>query len=124
MNDYVTALKDAQTTCGAGELISLEQFITVRAWFDHSEGSHDLPENSLAANAVESDDDDSDDEHNLDWERIRQIKTLLYNTLRQTNEAGLKVSTLEALLAWLSSSTSTGSNSEQLTSFGATIFTL
>jgi hypothetical protein len=83
-----------------------------------------LPENSLATDAVESDDDDSDDEHNLDWERIRQIKTLLYNTLRQTNEAGLKVSTLEDMLALLSSSTNTGSNSEQPTTFGAAIFTM
>jgi uncharacterized protein YegL len=78
----------------------------------------------LATDAVESSDDDSDDEHNLDWERIRQIKTLLYNTLRQTNEAGLKVSTLEALFAWLSSSTSTGSNQEQPTTYGAAIFTM
>jgi len=77
INDYVSALKDVQQ----GDLISLDDFLQVRAWFDTSEGTHDQPEGKKRSD-MESDDDEEEDEGNLDMERVCKIKTLLYNTLR------------------------------------------
>jgi len=59
-------------------LVSQEEFLTVRAWFDVSEGTHDQPEGKKQ---LDSDDDD-EEEANLDIDRVSKIKTLLYNTLR------------------------------------------
>jgi len=77
LNDYLTALREA----AQGDLISLDDFLQVRAWFDVSEGTHDQPEGKKRSDN-ESDDDEDEDEGNLDMERICKIKTLLYNTLR------------------------------------------
>lgn len=95
LNDYLKALKEAENS--HSNLIQLDDFLQVRAWFDVSEGTHDQPEGKKRSD-MESDDDEEEDEGNLDMERVCKIKTLLYNTLRQTNQAGLKVSTLEATL--------------------------
>jgi hypothetical protein len=74
-------MADLKQAGKGNDLISQEEFLTVRAWFDVSEGTHDVPE--ARKRSPESDDDE--EEANLDTERVSKIKTLVYNTLRQTN---------------------------------------
>lgn len=81
-------------------MISLERFLAIEAWFETAEGSHDRVTSlskvtsklSKSSPTEElSDDDGSDDEDDLDDDRIREVKTLLFNTYRERNQEGMYV---------------------------------
>ena len=59
------------------------------AWFDEFEGSHDH-----VAKIREDTDDTEEEEEKLDEARIKEVKTLLFQTHRKVNETCLHPSVL------------------------------
>jgi hypothetical protein len=67
-----------------GELLSADSFCKVSAWFDQNEGA-DLFASQKQINLNES----TDGEEQLDEQRIKAVKTLIYKTYKVPNKEGM-----------------------------------